>query len=449
MLKYVPETNLDWMEANNVLMFGWEFPPHISGGLGTACFGLTKALSAGMSILFVVPKAYGDEEVSNTKIISASNVTLSSPASSVRVSVQGKKRETGSIVKIQIPSGIVPYTSAVTQTIEQWQYQWPESFEIKTPEGIRYSFSGSYGIQLLEEVERYADVARELASQHDFHIIHAHDWLTFPAGIAAKESSGKPLVMHVHSTEFDRAGNQADPRICAIEKEGLLKADRVIAVSQRTKDTIVRQYGITPQKIIVIHNGVIQKKESGTPSQLGFDKPLITFLGRVTQQKGPGYFIEAAHKVREKFPDVRFVMAGAGDLLPEMIERVARLRMSSHFHFTGFLTPEEVDQVWSASNVYVMPSVSEPFGIAPLEAIQAGVPVIISRQSGIAEVMPDAIQVNFWDTDALADAICNVLAHKSLATTLQKQGKEKARKLTWDWAAEKVKLLYHELLTNA
>jgi glycosyltransferase involved in cell wall biosynthesis len=270
--------------------------------------------------------------------------------------------------------------------------------------------------------------------------------MTYPAGIAAKRVSGKPLVVHVHATEFDRTAAQGNPDILGIEKEGMKQADQVIAVSHLTKRVIVNHYKISPDKVKVVHNGV--QRRQGKPLDAGplMGKRVITFLGRITHQKGPEYFIDAAALVHKKFPDVHFVMAGSGDLLPKMIRKVASLNLSSHIHFTGFLTSNKVDQIWAMSDMYVMPSVSEPFGITPLEAMMAGVPVIISNQSGVAEVVNHAIKVNFWDIKALANAMMGLLNYKSLSNTVKQNGTVEIQDINWNTAAKKIKSIYHETL---
>jgi glycosyltransferase involved in cell wall biosynthesis len=273
--------------------------------------------------------------------------------------------------------------------------------------------------------------------------------MTYLAGIAAKKVSGKPLVVHVHATEYDRSGEFPDEQVRAIEHQGMAEADSVVTVSHWTKKIAMDRYQVPEEKVNVIHNGIIPK----IPSAKIFSPPpvgshIVTFLGRVTHQKGPLFFVEAARHVLNEIPDAHFVVAGSGDLLPLMIERIAQLRMSSHFHFTGFLKGKDIDKVWSMSNVYVMPSVSEPFGIAPLEAIQAGVPVIISNQSGVAEVMPHAIKVDFWNSRELAAAICSVLKYKSLSETLKQNSAREIETLTWDNAAKKLTHLYHGLATK-
>lgn len=437
------------MKDTTVLMFGWEFPPHISGGLGTACYGLTKSLIAEKTnILFVVPKAYGDEQIS---VINSSDVLINDADPTEITRVQPiLNPET--IVKIQVESKINPYTDEqqweTREVTTQWNYQF-EKFrtkEIKLAGGRKYEFSGTYGPALLDEVNKYSEVATKIARDYSFDVIHAHDWLTYLAGINAKTESGKSLIVHVHATEFDRAGEgRINKTVFEIEQKGMQQADRVIAVSQWTKDIIVTKYSIPAEKVEVVHNGVISVNTSRVPVLPKVADEVVTFLGRITWQKGPQYFVEAAQKVQKHFPDAHFIMAGSGDLLPKMIDMVAELRMSDRFHFTGFVKGRQVNQVWNVSDVYVMPSVSEPFGITPLEAIQAGVPVIVSNQSGVAEVIDHAVKIDFWDTDSLADAIINILRHKSLSASLRKNGRKELASISWDRAAKKINKIYHEI----
>jgi glycogen synthase len=415
-----------------VLMFGWEFPPHISGGLGTACFGLTNSLSKeNIDVLFVVPKLHGEEYAGRTSFISASQVPIDQHENNLQQYLSFSKDpdvrdalnkviQHGKIETIEVPSTLSPYRALQfgqqSRGIEHWNYEIqsrekstitrerknrerdPDPDKSRSVSGHRgkpeaqerkiepYRFSGSYGPDLLDEVRRYAQVGASIAAEHSFDVIHAHDWMTYLAGIAAKKVSGKPLVVHVHATEFDRSGECVDSKVWAIERQGMEEADRVITVSEWTKRVVINRYKISAEKVEVVHNGIIPKNANPKPfAAPPMGSNVVTFLGRITQQKGPLYFVEAARRVLDQIPDAHFVVAGSGDLLPLMIERIAQLRMSAHFHFTGFLRGKDIDRVWSMSNVYVMPSVSEPFGIAPLEAIQAGVPVIISNQSGVAE----------------------------------------------------------------
>lgn len=465
-------------------MFGWEYPPHISGGLGTACAGLTCALEkADVEVLFVVPKLHGGEHCEGTRFINASAVPVyqaeiisskkegTHPSASVVQEHAGTASNSSRIqTTIEVSSYLDPYTvttgSEVSFGIRNWNYPLDQpsytpplrvASQHAADQGqaeITYikkahTFSGAYGPNLLEEVARYAEVGAEIAQANDFDLIHAHDWMTFRAGIAASKVSGKPLIVHVHATEIDRSGASVNPVVFAIEKDGMLHADKVITVSNWTKQIAVEHYGIDEEKIEVVHNGINPKQYSlASQAAPPVGSRIVTFLGRITHQKGPMYFAEAARKVHENFPDVHFVVAGSGDLLPKMIERIAELKLSKHFHFTGFLKGEDIDRVWAMSSVYVMPSVSEPFGIAPLEAIQARVPVILSKQSGVGEVMSHTIKVDFWNIEALAEAMCSVLRFKSLADTLIKNGTEEVRNITWDKAVKKLTTLYHELTSK-
>lgn len=424
-----------------VLMFGWEFPPHITGGLGTACLGLTRGLlKHDTDVIFVVPKAYGDEDTGNMQLVNASDIEVD-----FRHTLYGDlwKR----IEYMEIGSNIIPYVSPEEferlNTIEELKSQETGNTVLSK----RYTFSGKYGANLLEEVSRYALIASAVASKKEFDIIHAHDWLTYPAGIAAKKVSGKPLVVHIHATEFDRTGENVNTLIFEIEKEGMMEADRVIAVSNLTRQICIDKYGIPEDKIITVHNAVEPvEKELDRLGQRAVKEKVVTFMGRITFQKGPEYFIEAAKKVLEKDPNVRFVMAGQGDMFNKMIKRVARLKMADKFHFTGFLKGEEVDRMLAISDVFVMPSVSEPFGIVPLEAMRSNVPVVISKQSGVSEILKHAIKVDFWDVHALADAIYGLLNYPAVSTMFRTYGKEEVDSLKWENAAEKVKQVYQSIL---
>ena len=424
-----------------VLMFGWEFPPHITGGLGTACFGLTKGLlKHGVEVQFVVPKAYGDESQEAVRLINASDVT-------VMMNDPVFKDYWSQITYMEIGSNLIPYVGP-----EDFQVMVKENLNTKVQEGSRvfsekFQFSGKYGHDLMEEVARYALVGAAIAANSEFDIIHAHDWLTYSAGVAAKKISGKPLVVHMHATEFDRSGENYNENVYEIERKGMAEADRVITVSNLTRNIVIDRYHIDPDKVITVHNAV-EPTEKGelVDAEKHVREKIVTFLGRITFQKGPEYFIEAACKVLERDPNVRFVMAGTGDLMEKMIRRVAKLKISSHFHFTGFLKGENVDRMFAMSDVYVMPSVSEPFGISPLEAMRSNVPVVISKQSGVAEVLDHVMKVDFWDVDAMADAIYGLLHYKSLNDMVVTGGTEEVNNLKWESAARKVADIYESLL---
>lgn len=424
-------------------MFGWEFPPHISGGLGTACYGLTKALAAqNVDIIFVVPKAYGDEEQSEMQIVGANNV----PVGIKRFNFKDVLKE---LSYVELGSNIIPYVNEeeyyniINKKIDT------EKFVSQTNETGCLTFNGGYGSSLIQEVSNYAVVAKSVVSQFDFDIIHAHDWLTYPAAIAAKEQSGKPMIVHVHATEFDRSGEHVNQYVYDIERAGMHAADKVITVSNLTRNIVINRYGVNPDKVVTVYNAVDMVDESeGIHFEKGFDDKIVTFLGRITFQKGPEYFIEAAYKVLQRTQNVKFVMAGSGDMLEKMIHRAAELGISSKFYFTGFLKGDDVVKMLNISDVYVMPSVSEPFGISPLEAMRSNVPVIISKQSGVSEILKHAIKVDFWDIDAMADAIYGILKYNGLHAMFKEHAKKEVDSLKWDNAAQKVKELYVDTVNS-
>ncbi|OFY51204.1 MAG: 4-alpha-glucanotransferase [Bacteroidetes bacterium GWF2_41_31] len=423
-----------------ILMFGWEFPPHITGGLGTACFGLTKGLAKhGTEVIFVVPKAYGDESQEAVRLINASDIPFDQTDENYR---EYWKR----IKYLEIGSNIIPYVAPEDFAREISKRK--KSGEKYTSHVFSkdYQFSGKYGYNLMEEVARYALIGSALSLKEDFDIIHAHDWLTYPAGVAAKESSGKPLVVHMHATEFDRSGKNINTQVYDIEREGMMAADRVITVSHLTRSIVIEKYGIDPGKVVTVHNAV----EPSLFTELSevkrtLNEKIVTFLGRITFQKGPEYFIEAAYKILQKDKNVRFVMGGSGDMLNRMIERVAQLHMADKFHFTGFLKGGEIDQMFALSDVFVMPSVSEPFGIVPLEAMRSNVPVVISKQSGVAEILRHALKVDYWDVDGMADAIYGLCHYEALSSMFKKYGKVEVENLKWENAAYEVNQVYHSI----
>ncbi|MBW6492097.1 MAG: glycosyltransferase family 4 protein [Lentimicrobium sp.] len=424
-----------------VLMFGWEFPPHITGGLGTACFGMTKGLMKnGVEVIFVVPKAYGDESEEAVRIVNASDVSID-----IRKTEQNEFWK--NITYLEVNSSLVPYVGPEAFDNLMETSKMVTSLNDESVFNARYTFSGKYGDNLLEEVARYALVGAQIARDSEFDLIHAHDWLTYAAGVAAKQATGKPLVVHMHATEFDRSGENVNQRVYDIERAGMEAADRVITVSNLTRNIVIDRYGIDADKVVTVYNAVEPIDTPGEPLKVQKHVPekIVTFLGRVTFQKGPEYFIEAAYKVLQRDPNVRFVMAGSGDLLEKMIRRVAQLRISTRFHFTGFLRGENVDRMFLMSDVYVMPSVSEPFGISPLEAMRSNVPVVISKQSGVAEILQHALKVDFWDIDAMADAIYGLLQYKSLPEMFSKYGAIEVDNLKWENAARHIKSVYEQV----
>ncbi|MCQ2311456.1 MAG: glycosyltransferase family 4 protein [Paludibacteraceae bacterium] len=374
------------------LMFGWEFPPHILGGLGTASYGLTRGMAQqeDLEITFVLPKPWGDEDQSFLRIIGANSID-------------------------------VPGRGCI-------------------------EFSGRYPDNLVEEIGNYEAVAAQLAWREQFDIIHSHDWLTYPAGVAVKHITGKPLVIHVHATDFDRSRGNVNPTVYSIERHGMDEADHIMCVSELTRRTVIEKYGQHPNKVSTVHNAV-----EPLPNPKEFVKhnrkdKLVTFLGRITMQKGPEYFVEAAARVLEKTDGVRFVMAGNGDMMNKMIDLVAKKGISDKFHFPGFMRGKQVQQLLADSDVYIMPSVSEPFGISPLEAMQVGCPSIISYQSGCAEILHHAIKTDYWDIDAMADAIYSIVKYPAMYQSLSQLGREEVNNIRWYDAGLKVRAIYDRVL---
>ncbi|MBQ2565546.1 MAG: glycosyltransferase [Bacteroidales bacterium] len=425
-------------------MFGWEFPPHIAGGLGTACYGIVKGLAYnGVDSIFVMPSASGDEDKS-VDIINASDVAVDTVSTSVDEFLDRVKF-------VHIGTNMVPYVNPeeFSELVSSERKREVKDFRVQY--GQKYRFSGKYGANLMEEVARYAMVGGTIAMQHrdEFDVIHAHDWLTYLAGIAAKELTGKPLVVHVHATSYDRGSeDQIDTRVLGIERRGMLAADKVVTVSDLTRNIVINKYGIDPSKVVTVHNAVDFSGRENIHVERGVSDKVVTFLGRITFQKGPEYFIEAAAKVLKRTEHVRFVMAGSGDMMNRCIRHVARLGISDRFHFTGFLRGDDVQKMFALSDVYIMPSVSEPFGISPLEAMRTGVPSIISKQSGAAEVLNYAFKVDFWDVDAIADKIYALLKYPALSDFSARVGYDEVNTLKWNNATAKLKAVYESIVNK-
>ncbi len=416
------------------LMFGWEFPPHILGGLGTASYGLTRGMAQqkDMDITFVVPKAWGDEDQSFLRIIGAGNTPI------VWKDVEWKVAE-ARLSKCMSPQ---LYYDLRSNIYADFRY-------INTNDMGCVEFSGRYPDNLMEEINNYSIVAGVIARTVNFDIIHSHDWLTYPAGIHCKNISGKPLVIHVHATDFDRSRGNVNPQVYAMEKNGMDYADHIICVSNLTRQTVIEKYHQDPRKVTTVHNAVeplspeIQALDPSKPK----DK-LVTFLGRITMQKGPEYFVEAAARVLQRTKNVRFVMAGSGDMMEKMIYLAANRGISDRFHFPGFLKGKQVYEMLKRSSVYVMPSVSEPFGISPLEAMQCGTPTIISKQSGCAEILDKAIKLDYWDIEGMADAIHAICTYDRMAEFLKTEGKKEVDEIKWEYAGQKVRDIYDSLINR-
>lgn len=583
-----------------VLMFGWEFPPHVSGGLGTACYGMTHALaSRGTDILFVLPcllsapaepaepagqgrkeqtatspsppeapvadiqKTTPQKPEGSTTLQGVGTIPATSPVSTSastlvsapapapapmpapapalgRITTEAaaaRRLQLMSASSVFSPDGGFTQAAEVSRQVNRqvnqelgyehghehsqgkWEehvrvhpvgsslfaYATPESYQQRiweTSTGSRsevgsqpggstpfsgaspsffdqghagsdggfagaphdgsscgtgdgtgggyeqpYTLKGGYGPDLMTEVYRFGEAAGAIALREQFDVIHVHDWMTYPAGMAAKRLTGKPLVAHIHATEYDRSGLNINREVARIEQAGMLAADRVVAVSHYTRELIMRRYGIPADKISVVHNAVARSEAPAAyhvPEGCENEKRVL-FMGRVTYQKGPEYFVEAAHLVLRRMPGVRFVMAGSGDMLSRMVRRVAQLRMGSRFHFTGFLKGGMVDQMYATSDLYVMPSVSEPFGIAPLEAMVYDTPVLLSRQSGVAEVVKNALKVDFWDIREMANKICAVLAYPRLAAAVVSNCREELKSIKWENSADLLNAIYRNV----
>jgi len=429
-----------------VFMLGWEFPPFISGGLGTACYGLTKAMSSiGTDIMFVLPRPVSTPFSTHVRLVSPRvGSPLASPATEFRLD------EFENVTFRTVNAALSPYATPA-------DYQGSSDPEAKekaalsdttTPElataavkaaaGVRPHVRGAtgkesnspYGGDMFAEIQRYALLATEIARGETFDVVHAHDWMTFPAGLAVAALKNVPLIVHVHSTEFDRSGIHVDQRIYDIERRGMHGAMKVIAVSYLTKNQITHQYGVDPSKVEVVYNAIEQSTNGFDEEKYSIhkDEKIVLFLGRITMQKGPEYFLAAAKKVLEVMDNVKFVMAGSGDMIRRTIEMAASMGIGHKVLFTGFLRGGDVEKVFKMADLYVMPSVSEPFGIAPLEAMSHDVPVIISKQSGVSEVLTHALKVDFWDINEMANKIIAVLKHPPLASTLRQHGSFEVRR---------------------
>ncbi|HNU37095.1 MAG TPA: glycosyltransferase [Macellibacteroides fermentans] len=417
------------------LMFGWEFPPHILGGLGTASYGLTRgmALQPDMDITFVIPKPWGDEDQSFLKIVGACNTP---------------------IVWRDVDYNYVKNRLGEKMSPEEYYKLRDNIYSDFSYRGVNdlgcIEFSGRYPDNLLEEINNYSIVAGVIARAESFDVIHAHDWLTYPAGIHAKQISGKPMVIHVHATDYDRSRGNVNPEVYAIEKNGMDFADHIITVSNLTRNTVIEKYHQDPSKVTTVHNAVepLSQDIVSIQDKRGVKDKVVTFLGRITMQKGPEYFVEAAAKVLEKADNVRFVMAGSGDMMDQMIRLAASRNISDRFHFTGFMKGKQVYEVLKSSDVYVMSSVSEPFGISPLEAMQCGVPSIISKQSGCAEILDYAVKVDYWDIEAMADAIYGIITYPAMYQFLKEEGKREVDNIKWEYAGQKVRRIYDQVMNK-
>jgi len=395
-----------------VLMFGWEFPPYISGGLGNACYLLTKGLAKeGISITFVIPYA-GEEKAEFVNLIGVENIKE---------------------FKVKVVNSIIePYMS-------NKEYKNKLS-KIKN--------KSLYGNDLYHEVYRFSLAALEIANKEDFDIIHCHDWMTYPAGINVKHLTGKPLVMHIHNTVFDRNSLSPNKYEYDIEKSGFLKSDKIIAISKRVKDSLVNEYKINEDKISVVYWGLDNEKVNEEREKKLMKEKVVLFVGRITMQKGVDYLLQAAKKALDFEKNIRFIVVGSGDMLPQIINKTIELGLSEKINFTGWFNPKEVFKAFQIADLFIMPSVSEPFGLVALEALKNSTPTIISKQSGVSEIINNCLKVDFWDTNDMADKIVNTLRYESLNNELRYNGNLEVEKFTIEKPAKETKEVYIEVLNN-
>lgn len=425
-------------------MLGWEFPPFISGGLGAACYGLTRAMSrTGTQILFVLPRSLPGAYSSHVHLLTPDTPTHGHETTEERLP-DTSPPAADQVRFFPVPSTLKPYARPGPQT---------ESATVAVRHGAQVSGGGpgeDYGPELFADVQRYTRLVCRLARELEFDVVHAHDWMTYPAGMRIAALTGKPLVVHVHSTEFDRSGPEVNPYIYRIELAGMQRARAVITVSYLTRSVVTGKYGIAPQKVHVVYNAIDANGRNLPPrlSPAYRDGKVVLFLGRMTMQKGPEYFVAAARKVLEIRDDVRFIMAGSGDLLGRTMTMARELGMSDRVVFPGFLRGREVDRVYRTADVYVMPSVSEPFGLVALEALSHGVPTIVSRQSGVAEVLDHVLKVDYWDVAGIADRIAAVLGEPALQASLGEGGRYELGKLSWSEAARRCLAVYQAVLNR-
>ncbi|HDZ21748.1 MAG TPA: glycosyltransferase [Phycisphaerae bacterium] len=466
-------------DTMRVFMLGWEFPPHISGGLGTACYGMTKGLNElGVEVCFVLPTPVPLDSAAHVSFRTPADLKPSPASPPGASTARGQDDSSEEVVKLfehvelhRLEAYLQAYGTVATRQSIVDEIRRLQACGELSAEQVTEALStlggqpaladdddnffdsqaqALYGRDLMFQVRRYERLAAQLAIHEEFDIVHAHDWMTFPAGLAVAKATGKPLVVHVHSTEFDRAGANVNQDVYDIERAGMQGADRIVCVSHLTGTICKRRYGVRPEKISVVYNAVEGPNDDKLQMRpITTKEKIVLFLGRVTMQKGPEYFLRAAKKVVGKFKNVRFVIAGSGDMITQCVKEVADLRLGRYVTFTGFLRSSDVSRVFGMADLYVMPSVSEPFGIAPLEALSHNVPVIISKQSGVSEILQHVLKVDFWDVDEMANKILAVLRHPPLQRTLRQHGQIEVSKLSWRDSAAELRDIYTALTADA
>ena len=411
-------------------MLGWEFPPYFAGGVGMVCYELTKAFSKREDINVTYLMPFGPKELgdnNHVKLMVANNLISNKDINNIKIK------------RVSSLLGAYDSFSSYTKRLNEFK------------NSLRMIDNGPakalYGGDLLTEVHRFAEKAQLVAMLEDFDVIHAHDWTTFPAAMAIKNSTGKPFIAHVHITEYDKSGGLgANPDIYHVERQGMHAADKVIVVSNFVKNNIMQRYGVPEHKIRVVHNGGVEMKKNAENFKINDGCKYVLFAGRVTLQKGPEFFLEAARRVLEKEDNVKFILAGSGDQLNMVIEKAAEMGIANKFMFTGFYNRDEAEKLFSMADVFVMPSVSEPFGIVPLEAMYKGTPTIISKQSGVSEVINHCMKVDFWDIDEMANQILSVIKYKPLQHSLSENGLREVQAFGWEKPAEKCMNVYNEVI---
>lgn len=416
------------MSKKRVLMFGWEYAPYFSGGLGVVTKSIVENLRRqGLEVIFVLPKIPPGMKSEFTHLINASEIELGDVKDNIKESDQF------------IETLLTPYMSSA-------DYHKTMDRALNYLRNSLNASSDLYGADLLSEVNRYSYIAGEIARKYPHHIIHTHDWMTANAGVVAKSYSGKPLIMHVHATEFDRTAGNPNQQVYEIERKGMEASDCIIAVSELTKQKIVQHYGISPDKIQVVHNAIDKIPGANQiDNRITKSDKIILFLGRMTIQKGAEYLLEAAAKVLSQKKRVKFVFIGQGDMLEYLIKRSIELGIEKKVIFTGFMDHSDVDRAYRMADLYVMPSVSEPFGITALEAINNGTPVMVSKQSGVSEVIKNALKVDFWDVDEIANKILAVIKYSHLSKFIARNAEEELHKIDWNSQSQKIVQIYNQI----
>ncbi|WP_367898844.1 glycosyltransferase family 4 protein [Leptospira sp. WS58.C1] len=437
------------MRDAKILMIGWEYPPNITGGLGVACKEIAKNIaSLGYNVDFIVPKLHGnEEEIDGIRLLDIRKVweLLGSNEKAELI----KENET---ILESLPERLMfsPYFSPGKKQERSsgitWSSQYAENMTQELSEKIP-EIAGGYGPDLYYDIRMFSKIVSLLGEKIRPNIVHAHDWMTFLAANELKRKKNIPTILHVHATEFDRCGESGNEEIKRIEREGFESADRIVSVSEYTKNIIRDKYGIDENKIDVAHNGISPTAEGRENwGENNITDPIILFLGRITHQKGPDYFVKAAAKIVREVPNVKFVMAGSGDLQNRMIELAADLGLGGYFHYTGFLNAEKTHRLYSMCSVYIMPSVSEPFGLTALEAMSHNLPVILSKQSGVSEIVHQCLKFDFWDTDSLAEKAISILKYGPLREEIGNQAKAESERINWMSTAKKIAQVYRSFL---